>query len=159
MKNICFGLLYLLLAIGSSGVRAQGIERVNAPFVDRSGASPSSAVVGGGEPALPLAPATGTSRRPKAATAGVMAPLPDVWVLKAGQPIHAQLAKWAATAGWEFTWKVDKGYIPPADARFAGSFDTALEEVVKALFAEGVPVHLRVWEGNRVAEVVRSTPQ
>lgn len=86
-------------------------------------------------------------------------PSAQTWVLKAGLPIHVQLAEWAKQSGWDFSWKVDKGYVPPQDATFGGSFDVALEEVVRGLFAEGAPIHLKLWEGNKVAEVVRSTPQ
>lgn len=86
-------------------------------------------------------------------------PSVETWVLHAGRPINVQLQEWAEKAGWHLYWRHDKAWYPPADALFKGSFDKALEEVVRSLFAEGKSVHLRLWDGNKVAEIVRSTPK
>jgi hypothetical protein len=132
-------LLAIAIAVGLSANRAgaQGIDKVAEPFVVR--------------PALPFAPAPGV--RPPVQL------VPTSWVLHADRPIHVQLSEWATSAGWTLSWELEKSWRPPADATFTGPFDKALEDVVRSLFNEGKPVHLRVWDGNRVAQIVQSTPQ
>lgn len=76
------------------------------------------------------------------------------WALQAGRPIHVQFADWARTAGWTFEWRLEKSWIVPAAAQFPGSFDEALSQAVEALHAQGKPVRLILWEGNRFAEIV-----
>lgn len=118
-------------------------ERTPAP-------APAPAVVGPTPAASSKASAAGAVPAPKA---------PEPWVLRSDRPIHIQLEQWANEAGWRLYWRLEKSWRPPADATFTGSFDRALEEVIRGLFAEGKPVHLRIWDGNRVAEIVQSTPQ
>ncbi|WP_164932029.1 toxin co-regulated pilus biosynthesis Q family protein [Janthinobacterium sp. 17J80-10] len=76
------------------------------------------------------------------------------WALQAGRPIHLQFADWARTAGWTFEWRLEKSWIVPAAAQFSGSFDDALAHAVEALHAQGKPVRLILWDGNRFAEIV-----
>lgn len=132
-------LLAIAMVVGLPANRAaaQAIEKLAEPFVER--------------PALPFAPPPGA--QPPAQQ------VPTSWVLHADRPIHTQLNEWAVSAGWTLSWELEKSWRPPADATFTGPFDKALEDVVRSLFNEGKPVHLRVWDGNRVAQVVQSTPQ
>lgn len=81
-------------------------------------------------------------------------PSAGAWTLQAGRPIHVQFADWARTAGWTFEWRLEKSWIVPAAAQFPGSFDEALSQAVEALHAQGKPVRLILWEGNRFAEIV-----
>lgn len=81
-------------------------------------------------------------------------PAPKVWKLKAGVPIHAQIEAWSKDAGWTFGWKAKKSWLVPADTEFTGEFDVAVEAVVKALYQQGKPLTLKIWEGNKVAEVI-----
>ncbi|MBI1891898.1 MAG: TcpQ domain-containing protein [Burkholderiales bacterium] len=79
---------------------------------------------------------------------------PAVWPLQADQPIHKQFAEWAHVAGWHFEWRLEKSWLVPAATQFTGTFDEALAKAVEALHAQGKPVRLILWEGNRFAEIV-----
>lgn len=81
-------------------------------------------------------------------------PETQIWTLRADVPIHKQFAEWAQRAGWHFEWRLEKSWIVPAGTQFSGSFDEALAQAVEALYAQGKPVRLILWEGNRFAEVV-----
>lgn len=76
------------------------------------------------------------------------------WTLRAESPIHVQFAEWAQRAGWHFEWKLEKSWRVPAATQFSGTFDEALAQAVEGLYAEGKPVRLILWEGNRFAEIV-----
>lgn len=79
---------------------------------------------------------------------------PIMWQLKAGLPIHTQIESWAKQAGWTFSWKAKKSWVVPANTEFGGEFDAAVEAVVKTLYQQGKPLTLKIWEGNKVAEVI-----
>lgn len=81
-------------------------------------------------------------------------PVPPEWVLKGGVAIHVQLAEWAKKAGWSFFWKASKSWMIPAEAKFMGEFDVALEAVMRGLYEQGRPLKLIIWEGNKVVEIV-----
>jgi len=81
------------------------------------------------------------------------------WLLVRGVALHTQLQKWAATAGWHLEWKLSRSWVVPADVRFGGTFDQAVEQVIRALANEGKPVNLVIWEGNHVAEVNETAPR
>ena len=89
-----------------------------------------------------------------AATQPTLKPMPTIWPLEADQPIHKQFAEWARSAGWRFEWRLDKSWFVPAATQFSGTFDQALSEAVESLYAQGKPVRLILWEGNRFAEIV-----
>lgn len=76
------------------------------------------------------------------------------WTLQADRPIHLQFADWSRAAGWTFEWRLEKSWLVPAAAQFGGTFDEALSQAVEALHAQGKPVRLILWEGNRFAEIV-----
>lgn len=82
------------------------------------------------------------------------AEVPAVWTLQADIPIHVQFAEWARRAGWNYEWRLEKSWRVPAATSFSGTFDQALAEAVEALHAQGKPVRLILWEGNRFAEIV-----
>lgn len=77
-----------------------------------------------------------------------------VWKLERGLPIHTQLQAWAQRAGWTLLWRPDFSWRTAADASFEGEFSDAIEQVITALFEEGEPVRLILWEANQVAEVL-----
>lgn len=82
------------------------------------------------------------------------APVPTTWFLQSDMPIHKQFADWAHIAGWKFEWRLEKSWLVPAATKFNGTFDQALSEAVISLHAQGKPVRLIIWEGNRFAEIV-----
>lgn len=81
------------------------------------------------------------------------------WVLAQGMPVHSQIAGWATAAGWHLDWKLNRSWLVPATTHFTGSFDQAVEQVILALAAEGKPVELTIWEGNKVAEIIETSPR
>lgn len=101
-----------------------------------------------------------------AATAiAVPPPVPNVWKLEAGRPIHQQLIDWGARAGWIVEWHVTKdghakkSWIVPSTAVFNGTFDQAISRVVDDLYNQGKPIYLKLWEGNHLAEILETLPQ
>lgn len=111
-------------------------------FADKSGKLPSATPV----TVAPKVAAVSAQDTPKAVAA--------TWTLRANTPIHLQFAEWAQRAGWHFEWKLEKSWIVPATAQFTGTFDEALSLAVEGLYAQGKPVRLIIWEGNRFAEIV-----
>ena len=93
---------------------------------------------------ITLVPNGGAPAKPPAPT----------WTLRVDTPIHLQFAEWAQRAGWHFEWRLEKSWIVPATAQFSGSFDEAIAQAVEGLYAQGKPVRLILWEGNRFAEIV-----
>lgn len=78
---------------------------------------------------------------------------PQTWTLNADDPIHVQLQDWAKQSGWRLEWKLKRSWVTPAPAKFTGTFDQAVDQVITGLYAEGKPVHLALWAGNKYAEV------
>jgi hypothetical protein len=76
------------------------------------------------------------------------------WRLAAGAMIHEQLKRWARDAGWRLIWGLDTSWVVPADTVYRGTFDQAVADVIKDLYAQGKPVRLILWEKNHVAEVL-----
>lgn len=110
--------------------------------------------------AAPLLSAAMAAHAASADTAPPQDPPPSLatpqanWDLRAGVPVHEQLATWATQAGWQFSWQPRVSWRVAAPSRFEGSFEEAIQQVIQGLFFEGKPVRLVLWEGNHVAEVV-----
>lgn len=81
---------------------------------------------------------------------------PGKWRLAGGAAVHEQLTGWARQSGWTLKWKVPVSWVAAADAEFTGDFPAALSEVIELLYAEGKPVRMKLWDGNRVAEIFSS---
>lgn len=80
----------------------------------------------------------------------------QAWILKKGQPIHTQLQEWGARAGWTVNWEIEKTWAIPAETRFGGTFQQALEQVIKTLYSQGYPIYLEMWDDNHVADIKNS---
>lgn len=78
------------------------------------------------------------------------------WALRAGREIDKELAGWAQKGGWALHWQLPKSWAVVANAEFDGSFQDAITKVIESLYAEGKPIRMKLWEGNRVAEVYSS---
>lgn len=74
--------------------------------------------------------------------------------LTAGRPIHEEISRWAAGEGWQINWTPEKSWRVFAGASIeeASAVD-AVGKVVEYLRAEGKPIRLRIYAGNKVMEV------
>lgn len=103
-------------------------------------------------PALPFArPPAQPGDAAKAATAS----FPAGYVLRTGELISSDLAIWAQREGWEFFWQPTVSWRTVRGAQFPQTdIAAAVTEVVNILRDEGKPVRLRIFEGNKVMEVI-----
>lgn len=139
--------------------KAGKVDVVAAPMVATKGEDIKSVVAQGGPGSKPVDMGRSTLDKSQADIVNaseVSVARPEEWALKAGVAIHLQLAEWAKKAGWNFFWKSPKSWMVPADSVFTGSFDVALESVVRGLFEQGRPLRLVIWEGNKVAEIINA---
>lgn len=77
----------------------------------------------------------------------------QVWKLKQGETIRAELAKWASESGWAMVWQLDKDWVIPADSIFTGSFDSASANVIETLASNGVLIHANFYTANKTLVV------
>lgn len=85
----------------------------------------------------------------------------QIWKLKQGETIRAELAKWASESGWALVWQLDKDWVIPADSVFTGTFDSASANVIQTLASNGVLIHANFYTANKTLVVTGPgvTPQ
>ncbi|MBU9360512.1 toxin co-regulated pilus biosynthesis Q family protein [Burkholderia multivorans] len=71
------------------------------------------------------------------------------FALVAGQSIQTQLQSWASRAGWTVVWDVQQDWIVPNSATFPGGFESAAQQVIEALAANGADVRADLYTGNK----------
>lgn len=114
-------------------------------------------------PAAPIAPAVGAKASGSSAVASAV-PAPaaltpvvvaSAFVLKPGIRIDTQLVEWAKREGWSLIWTSGKSWFLPGTSTvsYAGPVDAAVEQAVRDLYGNGIPVRLDIWEANKVMEV------
>ncbi|AVS68873.1 hypothetical protein C8245_18350 [Paracidovorax avenae] len=93
---------------------------------------------------------TGTG--PGTATAAAAVPK---YVLRAGEPVHAELQRWAEAAGWKLLWYPQVSWEVISASAYSSELDVseAVEAVVKILRSEGKQIALSVASANRLMEV------
>lgn len=130
----------LMTALAGGAAHAQGAVRINTEaFQDN--------------PTLPLAPAAG--QRAVAGQSATAVAAPAGFVLRGGEPIHVEVARWASLAGWDLHWQARTSWRTLRDTAFPQSEVTAaITEVVEILRDEGKPLVLRISAGNKVMEVL-----
>lgn len=83
-------------------------------------------------------------------------PVPQTWEIYGNdRNLREAFARWAVAAGWQLSWEVEKD-IQTAPARFSGSFEDALLEVVKAMQGTEKPISMCVYDNN-VVRIVSSS--
>ncbi|GKS73266.1 toxin co-regulated pilus biosynthesis Q family protein [Acidovorax sp. SUPP950] len=82
------------------------------------------------------------------------APAPK-YVLRAGEPVHAELQRWAEAAGWKLIWYPQVSWEVISASAYSNDLDVseAVEAVVKVLRSEGKQIALSVASANRLMEV------
>jgi hypothetical protein len=76
--------------------------------------------------------------------------------LSAGQPIGMQIKKQAAAQGWTVVWNVDRDWIVPSNTRIDGAIDAAITSAVKAMAAQGAPIHATVYTANHTIVIAQN---
>jgi len=75
------------------------------------------------------------------------------WTLKPGDTIGRSLQTWADKAGWKVIWNMPKDWSVPATTVFHGDFQSAAEQVIQALAANGALVKAQFYTGNNTLVV------
>ncbi len=90
--------------------------------------------------------------KPKAHTASsVPAPAPT-WSIAPGS-LKAQVATWAARAGYRMVWQADTDLHMAAGATFKGSFPEAVRALFEGLHEAGAPYTAHIFHGNSVLHI------
>ncbi|MBU9651044.1 toxin co-regulated pilus biosynthesis Q family protein [Burkholderia multivorans] len=155
---IAVGVLSFAAAVGAADGAAQGTSAIVhiAPYRPAAPAPAAAA-------AAAAATASETAAQAALEIAGAPADLvPEAVVLPAtplttqatfalvaGQSIQTQLQSWAARAGWTVVWDVQQDWIVPNSATFPGGFESAAQQVIEALAANGADVRADLYTGNK----------
>lgn len=77
------------------------------------------------------------------------------YVLRAGEPVHAELQRWAEAAGWKLIWYPQVSWEVISASAYSNELEVseAVEAVVKILRSEGKQIALSVAAANRLMEV------
>lgn len=112
------------------------------PPVARQKEMQLSALVAGGE----ATPAT--------AAPVLVAP---VWEMApADKTLNFTLARWTAMAGWQLLWELPVDYVVEARTTLNGSFEQAVEMVVRGMENAEIPVKAIFYKGNKVLRITSS---
>ncbi|WP_181146536.1 toxin co-regulated pilus biosynthesis Q family protein [Burkholderia multivorans] len=157
---IAVGVLSFAAAVGAADGAAQGTSAIVhiAPYRPAAPAPAPAAAA-----AAAAATASETAAQAALEIAGAPADLvPEAVVLPAtplttqatfalvaGQSIQTQLQSWAARAGWTVVWDVQQDWIVPNSATFPGGFESAAQQVIEALAANGADVRADLYTGNK----------
>jgi len=68
--------------------------------------------------------------------------------------VKTALTRWAKDAGWQLVWEVPVDFGIDADATVTGTFQDALETVVRALDKGDTPIQAIFYKGNKVLRIV-----
>lgn len=68
--------------------------------------------------------------------------------------IHATLARWAASAGWQLVWELQVDYPIESRATLQGSFEDAVATVARSLQETSAPARAIFYSGNQVLRIV-----
>ncbi|MDQ7980289.1 TcpQ domain-containing protein [Paraburkholderia sp. SARCC-3016] len=172
------------LADGMSSVKSAdppAIVRAIASAAAAGGAPPDATPLPstGSEPtSAPARPIASTpARQPAPTVSAIQVPMPAVtptpqddapaspaaalppqqmeWQMRISDgSVRNALARWASDAGWQFIWDVPTDFAVDATATVHGTLDQALRQVVEALAGSQVPIHVIMYERNRVLRVV-----
>ncbi|HEY8608111.1 MAG TPA: toxin co-regulated pilus biosynthesis Q family protein [Noviherbaspirillum sp.] len=91
---------------------------------------------------------------PQAMLNGAASP-PARWeIAPSDGTIHATLARWAASAGWQLVWELQVDYPIESRATLQGSFEDAVATVARSLQETSAPARAIFYSGNQVLRIV-----
>jgi hypothetical protein len=106
------------------------------------------------KPAAPP-PVSAPVPAPALATPPPPPPPPPVWQIKAAdQTLKAALTRWATGANWKLVWEAPVDYAVEGDTSVNGSFEQAIEAVVRSMNSAETPLQAIFYQGNRVIRIV-----
>jgi hypothetical protein len=77
------------------------------------------------------------------------------WAITAGDAtLKSAIARWAAAAGWQLSWETDIDYAVSTHASIHGTFEIAVETVVRAMEQADAPIKAIFYRGNQVLRIV-----
>lgn len=76
-------------------------------------------------------------------------------VRKDDKTIRAVLERWAAAAGWNIAWEVPRKVPVAFDATFFGSFEVAVDKLMRSLRGSDYPLVNCQYEDNKVVRILR----
>lgn len=90
-----------------------------------------------------------------ASGAAVVPPAPPVqiWVLRQGRLVGHELQGWAALAGWNVVWQLQRDILVPADTTYSGDFQKSAADVITTLASNGMLIHVKFYEANKTMVV------
>ncbi|NRF68447.1 TcpQ domain-containing protein [Aquincola sp. S2] len=68
--------------------------------------------------------------------------------------VKSAIARWAKTAGWQLVWELPVDYSIGANATLNGSFEEAVETVVRSMQGAETPMKAVFYRGNNVLRIV-----
>ncbi|MCO1451118.1 toxin co-regulated pilus biosynthesis Q family protein [Burkholderia multivorans] len=151
---IAVGVLSFAAAVGAADGAAQGTSAIVhiAPYRPAAPA-PAAAAATASETAAQAALEIAGAPADLVPEAVVLPATPlttqATFALVAGQSIQTQLQSWAARAGWTVVWDVQQDWIVPNSATFPGGFESAAQQVIEALAANGADVRADLYTGNK----------
>lgn len=106
--------------------------------------------------AAPTAAATTAAAKPVASTPpAIPAPAPQWRLVPADDTLSAALTRWGSVAGYQVVWQAPKD-LPVYAATYTGSFETAVEQVMRDTTLGAYPLHACLYD-NGVLRVLHST--
>jgi hypothetical protein len=83
------------------------------------------------------------------------APAIPTWEIRSlDGTLNAALARWATSAGWQLLWEVPVDYAVEADTKIPGSFEEAVEAVIRNMETSEIPLKAIFYKGNHVLRIV-----
>lgn len=111
------------------------------------------------KPARAARPAERAAPAPVVATPAPPAPVapppaPTWEIMVSDKTLNAALQRWAAAAGWQLLWELPVDYAVEAKTTVPGSFDEAVNTVVKSMETAEIPMKAVFYQGNKVLRIM-----
>jgi hypothetical protein len=75
-------------------------------------------------------------------------------IVLSDKTLNAAIARWTLAAGWQLSWELPVDYAVDAHTTIPGSFEDAVEIVVKSMETAEIPMNAIFYKGNKVLRIV-----